>query len=359
MNFKDKIYIAGHHGLVGSSLLRLLKSKGFVKIITRNHSELDLTNQAKVEAFFNKERPKFVILAAAKVGGIHANNLFPADFIYSNIMIQSNVINSSFKVGVKKLIFLGSTCVYPKNIKQPMKEEDLLTNLLEPTNEPYAIAKIAGIKMCESFNRQFNTDFRSLMPTNLYGINDNFHLENSHVVPALMRKIHLAKCLENSDWTSIFSDLKKNPIESLTPYSSKGEIINVLNNFGIYFDIKNSKSSVDIWGSGKVKREFLSVNDMASATLFILGLDKKTYLLHTKPMISHINIGTGEDVSISELVGSIKEIVNFKGDINFDISKPEGPVRKLTETSRLSKMGWTYNIKLEDGLRDTYAWYLS
>ena len=359
MELTDKIYIAGHRGLVGSSLLRLLKSRGFVKIITRNHSELDLTSQSEVEAFFNEERPKFVILAAAKVGGIHANNLFPADFIYSNLMIQSNVINSSFKVGVRKLIFLGSTCVYPKNIKQPMKEEDLLTNLLEPTNEPYAIAKIAGIKMCESFNRQYNSDFRSLMPTNLYGINDNFHLENSHVVPALMRKIHLAKCLENSDWSSILNDLKKNPIEGITSSSSEGEIINVLNNFGIYFDEKKSKSSVDVWGSGKVKREFLSVDDMASATLFILGLDKKTYLVNTNPMISHINIGTGEDVSISELVKIMKKIVDFKGDINFDISKPEGPARKLIETSRFSRMGWTYNIKLEDGLRETYAWYLS
>ena len=358
MELADKIYIAGHKGLVGSALLRLLKSKGFSKIITRSHSELDLTNQSAVETFFSNERPKYVILAAAKVGGILANNLFPADFIYKNIMIQSNVINSSFQVGVKKLIFLGSTCVYPKDVAQPMQESSLLTNVLEPTNEPYAIAKISGIKMCESFNRQYDTDFRSIMPTNLYGINDNFHLESSHVVPALMRKMHLAKCLENSDWDAIKNDLMKNSISNIKPNSPKDEIINNLKNFGINFDVKTSKSTVDVWGSGKVKRELLNVDDMASATLFILGLDKAIYLLNTKPMISHINIGTGSDISIIELVNSIKKIVNYKGNIRFDTSKPEGPNRKLIETSRLKKIGWSYDIKLEEGLKETYAWYI-
>jgi GDP-L-fucose synthase len=359
MELKDKIYVAGHTGLVGSSIIRLLHSKGFNEIVTRTHKELDLTNQAEVEVFFKIEKPKYVILAAAKVGGIQANNMYPADFIYDNIMIQTNVVSSSYKVGVKRLIFLGSTCVYPKNVKQPMKEEALLTNLLEPTNEPYSIAKISGIKLCESFNRQYETDFRSLMPTNLYGVNDNFHLENSHVVPALMRKIHLAKCLENFDWHSIKADLKKNPIKSITESSLKVEIIQGLAEFGINFNEENSKSSIDVWGSGRVMREFLCVDDMAAATLFILGLGKKTYLLNTKPMISHINIGTGVEISIKELANIMKKIINFKGDIRFDISKPEGPARKLIETSRLEKMGWTYDIELEEGLKNTYEWYLN
>lgn len=357
MNLTDKIYIAGHSGLVGSAIIRRLESEGFSNILTRSHAQLDLTNQADVSFFLNKEKPKFVILAAAKVGGINANNIYPAEFIYKNIMIQTNVIHSAFQAGVKKLIFLGSTCVYPKDADQPMHEDSLLSSFLEPTNEPYAIAKISGIKMCESYNRQYGTDFRSVMPTNLYGINDNFHLENSHVVPALMRKIHLAKCLEELNWKQIKSDLNKNPLKNINDNSSNTEIINKLQSFGIYYDSKTSKSLVDVWGSGKVKREFLSVDDMADATLFVMGLDKKTYLLNTKPMISHINIGTGSDISIYDLTNLIKKIVNFSGNIRFDNSKPEGPARKLIDTSRLKNMGWSPKISLEQGLKDTYSWY--
>jgi GDP-L-fucose synthase len=357
MDLSDKIYVAGHSGLVGSAILRRLKSMGYCEILIRSHSELDLTNQSDVENFFYVEKPKYVILAAAKVGGINANNLYPADFIYDNISIQSNVINSSFKVGVKKLIFLGSSCVYPKKVSQPMLEESLLTGKLEPTNEPYAIAKIAGIKMCESFNRQYGCDYRSVMPSNLYGINDNFHLENSHVVPALMRKLHLAKCLENSDWISIKKDLKLNPVENIFDNSSKKEIISKLKSYGVHYDDGNSKTTVEVWGSGQVRREFLNVDDMAAATIFILNLDKEVYLLNTKPMISHINIGTGNDISINDLARTLKGVVNFNGIIKFNKSKPEGPARKLIDTSRLNNMGWTPKISLEHGLKDTYSWY--
>jgi GDP-L-fucose synthase len=357
MDLSDKIYVAGHSGLVGSAIIRQLESQGYNEILTRSHSELDLTNQSDVENFFQVEKPKYVILAAAKVGGINANNLYPADFIYDNISIQSNVISSSFKVGVKKLIFLGSSCVYPKEVFQPMLEESLLSGKLEPTNEPYAIAKIAGIKMCESFNRQYGCDYRSVMPSNLYGINDNFHLKNSHVVPALIRKLHLAKCLENSDWTSIIKDLKKNPLERIYDNSSKKEIISELKKFGVHYDEAHSKSTVDVWGSGAVRREFLNVDDMAAATIFILNLDKEAYLLNTKPMISHINIGAGDDISIENLVKTLKKVINFNGAVKFDKSKPEGPVRKLVDTSRLNNMGWAPKIELEQGLIDTYSWY--
>jgi len=314
MNLNDKIYIAGHRGLVGSAIVRQLELRGFTNLLMRTHKELDLTNQAQVQNFFQQENPDYVILAAAKVGGIHANNTYPADFIYQNMMIEANVINSAYENQVKRLLFLGSTCIYPKAVEQPMREDALLTDVLEPTNEPYALAKIAGIKLCESYNRQHGTDFRSVMPTNLYGINDNFHPENSHVIPALMRRFHEAKV--------------------------------------------NNDAEVVVWGTGKAMREFLYVDDMAAASLFVLKLDEKTYQDNTKSMLSHINVGTGVDVTIRELAETMKEVVGFKGRLVFDTTKPDGAPRKLIDVSRLSNMGWKYSIDLKDGLSKTYQWYL-
>jgi len=314
VDLNDKIYIAGHRGLVGSAIVRQLESRGFTNLLMRTHKELDLTNQAEVQDFFQQEKPDYVILAAAKVGGIHANNTYPADFIYQNMMIEANVINSAYENKVKRLLFLGSTCIYPKAVEQPMREDALLTDVLEPTNEPYALAKIAGIKLCESYNRQHGTDFRSVMPTNLYGVNDNFHPENSHVIPALMRRFHEAKV--------------------------------------------NGDSEVVVWGTGNAMREFLYVDDMAKASLFVLGLDEKTYQANTKPMLSHINVGTGKDVTIREMAETMKEVVGYKGKLTFDTAKPDGAPRKLIDVSRLSNMGWNYSINLKDGLGKTYKWYL-
>ena len=314
MNLNDKIYIAGHRGLVGSAIVRQLESRGFTNLIMRTHKELDLTNQAQVQNFFQQEKPDYVILAAAKVGGIHANNTYPADFIYQNMMIEANVINSAYENKVKRLLFLGSTCIYPKAVEQPMREDALLTDVLEPTNEPYALAKIAGIKLCESYNRQHGTDFRSVMPTNLYGINDNFHPENSHVIPALMRRFHEAKV--------------------------------------------NGDAEVVVWGTGNAMREFLYVDDMAEASLFVLELDEKTYQANTKPMLSHINVGTRKDVTIREMAETMKEVVGFKGELSFDTTKPDGAPRKLIDVSRLSNMGWNYSVNLKEGLVTTYEWYL-
>jgi GDP-L-fucose synthase len=315
MNLNDKIYIAGHRGLVGSAIVRQLESRGFTNLLMRTHKELDLTNQAQVQNFFKQENPDYVILAAAKVGGIHANNTYPADFIYQNMMIEANVINSAYESKVKRLLFLGSTCIYPKVVEQPMREDALLTDVLEPTNEPYALAKIAGIKLCESYNRQYGTDFRSVMPTNLYGINDNFHPEDSHVIPALMQRFHQAKV--------------------------------------------NNDIEVVVWGTGNAMREFLYVDDMAEASLFVLELDEEIYEANTQPMLSHINIGTGVDVTICELAETIKEIVGFKGEVVFDTTKPDGSLRKLVDISRVKNIGWSFNTNLEKGLKDTYAWYLN
>ena len=314
MDLNDKIYIAGHRGLVGSAIVRQLESRGFTNLIVRSHKDLDLTNQEKVQNFFKQESPDNVILAAAKVGGIHANNTYPADFIYQNIMIEANVINSAYESKVKSLLFLGSSCIYPKAVEQPMSEDALLTDLLEPTNEPYALAKIAGIKLCESYNRQYGTDFRSVMPTNLYGINDNFHSENSHVIPALMHRFHQAK-------------------------------------------VRNDQETI-VWGTGNAKREFLYVDDMAQASLFILELDERIYKANTQPMLSHINIGTGVDLSIREMAETMKKVINYKGRIVYETSRPDGPPRKLTDVSRLSQMGWKYTVDLKKGLEKTYEWYL-
>ena len=315
MNLNDKIYIAGHSGLVGSAIVRQLKARGFTNLLMRTHKELDLTNQAAVQAFFQQERPDYVILAAAKVGGIYANNTYPADFIYQNMMIEANVINSAYENKVKRLLFLGSTCIYPKAVEQPMREDALLTGVLESTNEPYALAKIAGIKLCESYNRQYGTDFRSVMPTNLYGVNDNFHPENSHVIPALMRRFHEAKV--------------------------------------------NNDVEVVVWGTGNAMREFLYVDDMAEASLFVLELDEQTYQANTQPMLSHINVGTGKDVTIREMAETMKEVVGYEGNLTFDITKPDGSPRKLIDVSRLSNMGWKYSVDLENGLKKTYKWYLN
>jgi GDP-L-fucose synthase len=353
MNLNDKIYIAGHSGLVGSAILNKLKLQGFNNILTRSHQELDLTNQIAVNKFFEDENPKFVILAAAKVGGIHANQTYPAEFIYENIMIEANVIHSAYLNKVKRLLFLGSTCIYPKSVVQPMSEEALLSGILESTNEPYAIAKIAGIKLCESYNIQYKTDFRSVMPTNLYGANDNFHLQNSHVIPALIRKMHLAKCLKSNNWDLINKDLKTNPIDGMDEKLSKKEIIELLSNCGV------CSNKVDVWGSGNVRREFLEVNDMADASLFLMGLDKNIYQENIDPMLSHINIGTGEDVTIKKVSELIRKIVGFDGELFFDKLKPEGPAQKFVDISRLKSYGWSASTKLDTGLTNTYDWYLS
>jgi len=359
MELSDKIYIAGHRGLVGSSIVRQLEARGFSNLITRTHIELDLNNQIKVQKFFSEQKPDYVVLAAAKVGGIHANHTYPAEFIYENIMIEANVINSAYQSGVRRLLFLGSSCIYPKSIQQPMREDALLTGALEQTNEPYSVAKIAGIKLCESYNRQYATDFRSVMPTNLYGINDNFHLEDSHVVPALLRKIHLAKCLEEDNWQLIKYDLDKSPINGIDSNNSRDEIVSILNEYDIHFNTLNSKSSVNVWGSGNAKREFLYVDDMAAASLFVLELDNKIYKDSTQPMLSHFNVGTGADVIIHDLAQTIKDIVGFSGELKFDTTKLEGPSRKLVDVSKLSNLGWNYSIDLKEGLQKTYDWYLN
>ncbi len=308
------IYVAGHRGMVGSAIIRQLEAQGCNNVITQTSSKLDLTNQSAVKSFFSKNKIDAVFLAAAKVGGIHANNEYPAEFIYQNLMIESNIVHEAWRSGVQKLLFLGSSCIYPKLAEQPMKEEALLTGVLEATNEPYAIAKIAGIKLCESYNRQYGTDYRSVMPTNLYGENDNFHPENSHVIPAMMRRFHEATI--------------------------------------------NKDSQVTVWGSGKPMREFLHVNDMASACLHVIQLDKKTLEANTEPMLSHINVGTGEDCTIKELAETMAKVVGFKGDIVFDINKPDGTPRKLMDVSRLNNLGWKHTLSLEAGLKSTYQWFL-
>ena len=308
-----RTYLAGHRGMVGGAILRRLQNAG-VEVITRSHAELDLTDQAAVREFFHAERPDVVILAAAKVGGIHANNTYPADFIYENLMIECNVIHQAFAAGVRRLLQLGSSCIYPRSAPQPMAEDALLTGVLEPTNEPYAIAKIAGIKLCESYNRQHGVDYRSVMPTNLYGPGDNFHPENSHVLPALMRRFHEA--------------------------------------------VRDGVDEVVIWGSGTPRREFLHVDDMAEASLFVLDLPKEQYVANTQAMLSHINVGSGTDISILDLAQLVARVTGFQGRISTDPSKPDGTHRKLMDVSRLADMGWRAGISLEDGIPETYRWFL-
>ncbi len=314
MKINSKIYVTGHRGMVGAAIVRQLESIGVREIMTRTHAELDLCDQSAVRAFMQAEKPDYVVLAAAKVGGIHANNEFPAEFIYQNMMIEANVIHEAYSAGVNHLLFLGSSCIYPKLAQQPMSESELLTGLLEPTNEPYAVAKIAGIKLCESYNRQYGTDFRSVMPTNLYGSGDNYHGLNSHVVPAMIKRLHEAK-------------MERAP-------------------------------SAEIWGSGQVMREFLHVDDMAVASVFVMQMDETTYQENTQPMLSHINVGTGKDVTIAELAMTVKEVVGFEGELIFNADKPEGTPRKLLDVSRLNNMGWKASINLKDGLENAYQWYL-
>lgn len=308
-----RVYVAGHRGMVGGAILRRLHGQG-VETITSSHAELDLTDQAAVRYFMLASRPDAVILAAARVGGIHANNTYPADFIYENLMIEANVIHQAFAAGVTRLLFLGSSCIYPRAVAQPMAENALLTGVLEPTNEPYAIAKIAGIKLCESYNRQYGTDYRSVMPTNLYGPGDNFHPTNSHVMPAMMRRFHEA--------------------------------------------VRDGRDEVVVWGTGTPRREFLYVDDMAEASLFAMDLDRAVYEANTEPMLSHINVGTGTDVSIRELAELLADVTGFKGRLVFDTSKPDGTPRKLMDVSRLSAMGWRARTELRDGVEETYRWFL-
>ena len=312
---QPKIYVAGHLGMVGSAIIRELKSSMQDNIVVRTHAELDLTNQQAVRAFFAIAKPDQVYLAAAKVGGIYANNTYPAEFIYNNLMVQTNVIHEAWQAGVKKLLFLGSSCIYPKAASQPMKEDALLTGSLEATNEPYAVAKIAGIKLCESYNRQYGVDYRSVMPTNLYGIGDNYHLENSHVIPALIRRFHEAKI--------------------------------------------NKLSEVIIWGSGTPMREFLYVDDMAAASVYVMNLDKNIYDQYTKPMMSHINVGSGTDVTTQELAKTISEVVDYQCTINFDRTKLDGSSRKLMDSTRLNSLGWKSKVSLRDGLMKAYQDYLA
>lgn len=364
MTKTSKIYIAGHRGLVGSAIVKNLQAKGYANLIYRTHKELDLTNQQVVAAFFEAEKPEYVILAAAKVGGIVANNTYRADFIYENLQIQNNVIHQSYLHGVKKLLFLGSTCIYPKEAPQPMKEDALLTSPLEYTNEPYAIAKIAGIKMCESYNLQYGTNFISVMPTNLYGPNDNFNLEKSHVLPALLRKMYLGKCLEEDNWTVIREDLNKNPIEMISGNNSKEDILSVLSRYGIQqLKTQNSKSktSIEIWRSGKPRREFLWSEDMADACVFLLEQRdfKDTYEQGIQEIKNtHINIGTGIDISIKELAYLIKEIVGYQGELCFNTQKPDGTMLKLSDVSKLHALGWKHKVELENGIKTMFQWYL-
>ena len=352
-----KIYIAGHRGLVGSAIIKNLTKKGYAHLVTRTHAELDLTNPVAVADFFETEKPSYVILAAAKVGGIVANNTYRADFIYENLMIQNNVIHQSNVHEVKKLLFLGSTCIYPKNCPQPMKEEYLLTDALEFTNEPYAIAKIAGIKMCESYNLQYGTNFISVMPTNLYGPNDNFDLEKSHVLPALIRKVYLGHALETNNWEQITHDLNRLPIEGISGTSAKEAILGILEKYGI--QKSSDKVSVEIWGSGKPMREFLWSEDMADACVFLMENRnfKDTYTLEKEIRNTHINIGTGIDISIANLAEIIKSKIGFTGDFKFNTEKPDGTLKKLTDVSKLNKLGWKHQIELQEGVTKLIYWY--
>lgn len=354
MHKESRIYIAGHTGLVGSAIYKNLQSKGYRNFILRRHSELDLTNQQEVNCFFAQEKPEYVFLAAAHVGGIMANNIYRADFIYDNLMIQNNIIHASYTAKVKKLLFLGSTCIYPKEAPQPMAEDCLLTSPLEYTNEPYAIAKIAGIKTCESFNIQYGTNYLSVMPTNLYGPNDNFNLETSHVLPAMIRKIYLVKCLTEKNWTGIRADLNARPIEGVNGNAPEEQIITILRKYGI------AVGELALWGSGKPMREFLWSEDMADACVYIMEKINFSDLIKDKKEIrnTHINIGTGTEISIAEVAGMIKECIGFEGEIRFDHTKPDGTMRKLTDVTKLHGLGWTHSMDLEKGVETLYNWYL-
>lgn len=366
MQKDSKIYIAGHRGLVGSAIQKNLERKGYTNLVYRTYEQLDLTDQQAVAHFFEDEKPEYVILAAAKVGGIMANNTYRADFIYVNMQIQNNVIHQSFVHGVKKLLFLGSTCIYPKNAPQPMPEDCLLTDVLEYTNEPYAIAKIAGLKLCESYNLQYGTNFISVMPTNLYGPNDNFNLETSHVLPAMVRKIYLAKCLEDANWQAIRNDLNRRPVEGVNGMASQTDILAKLNKYGIIPPTGETKGALHLWGSGKPLREFLWSEDMADACVFLLENRNFTDVLEQSSKTSgpgevrntHINIGTGKEISIRKLAETIKAEIGFRGTLAFDPAKPDGTMRKLTDPSKLHGLGWKHKIELSEGIRLMVEYYL-
>lgn len=355
MDKNTKIYVAGHRGLVGSAIWNNLKKRGYSNLIGRTHAELDLLDGEAVKRFFDEEQPEQVILAAAHVGGIMANNIYRADFIYKNLQIQQNVIGESFRHGVNKLLFLGSTCIYPKNAPQPIKEDALLTSPLEYTNEPYAIAKIAGLKMCESFNLQYGTDYIAVMPTNLYGPRDNFHLERSHVLPAMIRKMHLAKMLMDNDEAGLRADFDRMPVNGVTGQSSFIEIKSQLKNYGIEDD------SLKLWGTGTPLREFLWSEDMADASVHILENVSFNDLKGNNPEIRncHINIGTGEELSISQLAEIIKQEVRYNGTILWDSTKPDGTMRKLCDVSKLHSLGWHHTVEINDGIHRLYTWYLN
>lgn len=355
MNKDAKIYVAGHRGLVGSAIFKTLQQKGYVNVIGRTHKELDLMDAVAVKHFFDEEQPEYVFLAAAHVGGIVANNTYRADFIYNNLQIQQNVIGESFKHQVKKLLFLGSTCIYPKEAKQPMAESELLAAPLEYTNEPYAIAKIAGLKMCESFNLQYGTNYIAVMPTNLYGPNDNFDLERSHVLPAMIRKIHLADCLMRDDWEAVREDLNRRPIEGVTGESAQKDILSILSKYGV------SPRKVELWGTGTPMREFLWSEEMADACVFVMEKVNFVDLKGNDKEIRncHINIGTGKDISIRSLSELIVQTVGYAGEVYFNTDKPDGTMKKLTDPSKLHSLGWKHTVEIEEGVKRMYDWYLS
>ena len=364
MKKDSKIYIAGHCGLVGSAIWKTFQQKGYTNLVGKTHTELDLLDGIAVKKFFDKEEPEYVILAAAFVGGIMANSIYRADFIYNNLQIQQNVIGESYRHRVKKLLFLGSTCIYPRDAQQPMKENCLLTGMLEYTNEPYALAKIAGLKMCESYNLQYGTNYIAVMPTNLYGPNDNFDLEKSHVLPAIIRKVHLAKSLMNGDWKAIRSDFNRYPIEGVNGQSEELKIVDKLRKYGICK--KNDTAEVEIWGSGKPLREFLWSEDMAAACVYLMeninfeDVKKISVTKGSKEIRNcHINIGTGKEITIGELANLIAQKIGFNGQIVFNTEKPDGTMRKLTDPSKLHDLGWKHTIDIEEGISRLYQWYLA
>lgn len=355
MNKDSKIFVAGHRGLVGSAILKNLQQKGYTNFVLRTHAELDLTDQLAVNEFFATDQPQYVFLSAAHVGGIMANSVYRADFIYINLMIQNNVIHASYMNKVKKLLFLGSTCIYPGEAPQPMPENCLLTSPLEYTNEPYAIAKIAGIKMCESYNLQYGTNYMAVMPTNLYGPNDNFNLETSHVLPAMIRKIHLAKCLHAGDWEALRTDLNTRPVEGVSGDASEKEVLTILEKYGIF------PGKVELWGTGKPLREFLWSEEMADASVYIMEkIDFADVRSEGKEVRNtHINIGTGKELSIKDVATLIREKIGFEGELAFNSTKPDGTLRKLTDVSKLHALGWHHQIEIAEGVALLYNWYLN
>jgi len=358
MEKNAKIFVAGHKGLVGSAILRNLQARGYTNFVVADHKTCDFTSQAQAEAFFKKEQPEYVFVAAAKVGGIIANNTYRAQFIYENLMIQNNVIHQSYLNKVKKLMFLGSSCIYPRDCPQPMTEDCLLTDALEYTNEPYALAKIAGIKMCESYNLQYGTNYISVMPTNLYGPNDNYDLEKSHVLPALIRKMYLGKCLENNDWVAINNDLDKRPVEGITGKNTEAEKIAIFAKYGL--TSKSDKVTVTLWGTGKPRREFLYSEDMADACVYLMENVQFSDLVTNPKEIrnTHINIGTGRDLTIGELAEIVKEIVGFKGNLYWDATKPDGTFQKLLNVDKLHSLGWKEKVEMRQGIKTVVDLYV-